>query len=549
MLVSLKHLRHGLKGTVSVPFLHTKKFSEGHVTTKTKKFDHQYDSNGEIVSVECMYQSVQEMTCIMVASKLTELKLKPADVKSIDFILGGDHGKEAFRLCFRVVITEQNDTMHHCDYGCAGTVFGKDTPEVLEKSIMPWLTEDLKAMNDSKFIIEEPDGDGLIVCQFNKVGLEADSTEGIARQVINHVEIYNTGDLKWMAMLLGMADMSNEWCIFCFMRKMQWSVRGHEKGEKRTMAKLLALASDTTKKGAERLGVKFRPYWDFIPIEKYTVPLLHILIGVFNDVDDFFMDLVDGRIIPVSASELKIRDDIKTMDDKIEPFRKAVEQWKETREGRDRSRLLTKYNRMNNLLKRGLPVGASTHMSVEETCQFQELDKKFKSMCKLRDDLKADKKKMKEKLEAYRRQRKTDSKSVYNGIETLAKDNGLDRGAAFGGKYNGKVARKVMENPMPIYDGVKDILKARKAPHITNEYIDKLCNDVVKVMESWNSFFSVLQKKTPTEEDRSKVEGIAKKAAWIGTSAYLAISLRRFMLLRIMMWISTSVFVQVWCAC
>ena len=76
MLVSLKHLRHGLKGTVSVPFLHTKKFSEGHVTTKTKKFDHQYDSNGEIVSVECMYQSVQEMTCVVVASKLTELKLK-----------------------------------------------------------------------------------------------------------------------------------------------------------------------------------------------------------------------------------------------------------------------------------------------------------------------------------------------------------------------------------------------------------------------------------------------------------------------------------------
>jgi len=48
---------------------------------------------------------------------------------------------------------------------------------------------------------------------------------------------------------------------------------------------------------------------------------------------------------------------------------------------------------MNNLLKRGLPVGASTHMNVEETCQFQELDKKFNSMCKLRDDLKADKKK------------------------------------------------------------------------------------------------------------------------------------------------------------
>jgi len=47
---------------------------------------------------------------------------------------------------------------------------------VLEQSILPWLIEDLKAMNDSKFIIEEPDGDGLIVCQYNKDDLEADST-------------------------------------------------------------------------------------------------------------------------------------------------------------------------------------------------------------------------------------------------------------------------------------------------------------------------------------------------------------------------------------
>jgi len=36
------------------------------------------------------------------------------------------------------------------------------------------------------------------------------------------------------------------------------------------------------------------------------------------------MDLVDGSIIPVSSSKLKIRDDIKIMDDKIEPFRKAI---------------------------------------------------------------------------------------------------------------------------------------------------------------------------------------------------------------------------------
>ena len=44
--------------------------------------------------------------------------------------------------------------MHYVEYGGAGTVFGKDTSEVLEKSIMPWLVEDLRNMHESKFVIQ-----------------------------------------------------------------------------------------------------------------------------------------------------------------------------------------------------------------------------------------------------------------------------------------------------------------------------------------------------------------------------------------------------------
>ena len=50
-----------------------------------------------------------------------------------------------------------------------------------------------------------------------------------------------------------------------------------------------------------------------------------------------------------------------------------------------------------------------------------------------------------------------------------------------------------MEKPAPIYSGVRDILIARKAPHITNECIANLCDQVVEVMEIWNKFFSILQ--------------------------------------------------------
>ena len=54
---------------------------------------------------------------------------------------------------FIFVITLNNGTMHYVEYGGAGTIFGKDTPEVLEKSIMTWLTEDLLNMHESKFVV------------------------------------------------------------------------------------------------------------------------------------------------------------------------------------------------------------------------------------------------------------------------------------------------------------------------------------------------------------------------------------------------------------
>ena len=295
------------------------------------------------------------------------------------------------------------------------------------------------------------------------------------------------------------------------LRKKQWSVKGHEARVERTIEAILELALDKTKKGADRLGVKCKPYWDFIPVRNYTIPLLHILIGVFNDVDDYLIDLVDSHIIPVKAAEQKIRDDIKGMDDKIQPLMQTVNAWKQTAEGKERSKLLTRKNKMDDRMKAGQPVG-NAYLTVEEVERYQHLDNVFSQMCKTRDDLKAEKRKMKDKLDAYRRERKLDPKSVHNKIERLASSNGLDRGAAFGGKYNGKVARKVMENPEPIYDGIRDILLANKAPHITIEYITTLCMKVVDVMRSWNKFFSLLQQKAPTEADRAIADEIAQTA-------------------------------------
>ena len=92
--------------------------------------------------------------------------------------------------------------------------------------------------------------------------------------VIDNIEIYNNSDLKWLAMLLGMADISNIWCIYCLPCKHEWMEAGHTLTEDQicTIKKNIEI-DNSAATGTDRFGVKFKPYWPFIPILNYIVKL------------------------------------------------------------------------------------------------------------------------------------------------------------------------------------------------------------------------------------------------------------------------------------
>ena len=262
---------------------------------KTKKFRHRYpDKKFEWVEVE--YQPIDEAYVKVLEELLAEHDVAPEDIEDLSFILGGDHGIGRFRLCFRAVEALKSGKLLAADYGGAASVTGKDTPCCLEAAIMDWLTEDLKSIATKAVHIEKLE-DGTHGCVL------VDKEDDAAGTVIPNVTIYNTGDLKWMATLLGMDGMSSEWCIFCMLRKLQWQANDHEKGEPRTIERNNELA-DANLEGTDRMGVKSKPYWDFIPIENYAIPLLHIAIGVFNDIISYFERIVDSEIIELQPEEI-----------------------------------------------------------------------------------------------------------------------------------------------------------------------------------------------------------------------------------------------------
>ena len=59
---------------------------------------------------------------------------------------------------------------------------------------MPWLTADLESIHKSDIVIEELD-DGTIGCVLSEG--ESEMEYSANQFVIDNIEIYNSGDLKW----------------------------------------------------------------------------------------------------------------------------------------------------------------------------------------------------------------------------------------------------------------------------------------------------------------------------------------------------------------
>mmetsp|Transcript_56849 Transcript_56849/g.66463 ORF Transcript_56849/g.66463 Transcript_56849/m.66463 type:complete len:122 (-) Transcript_56849:112-477(-) len=101
---------------------------------------------------------------------------------------------------------------------------------------------------------------------------------------------------------MGKEYSSGHWCIICRLHPNVWKVFDHTRGEKWTMKSLRAMA-ESTKTNAERLGVKIKPYLDFIPMSNFVIPVLHSQINLGNDVLYSLLDYAADNIESISSEE------------------------------------------------------------------------------------------------------------------------------------------------------------------------------------------------------------------------------------------------------
>jgi hypothetical protein len=238
------------------------KLLEGYTEPKTISVPHHVSGEKWPEMVHAQYQDISLEVLKTIHDILVEMDASPDLVRKIRLIIGGDHGVGAFRLCFCVVINlEGHKKPVHKTKSIAEVYSKREEGIILEETIMPWLTEDLKKINDSFITIKAADpigcddkgvliydDKGSVVCDYrlkaSLSGATTNTTTDTGCEISTEIEQFVAGDFCFFAYILGREGSSLAYCPYCPLQKKQWQLEGHAKGQPLTREFLTGLHND-----------------------------------------------------------------------------------------------------------------------------------------------------------------------------------------------------------------------------------------------------------------------------------------------------------------
>jgi hypothetical protein len=271
--------------------------SEGHGTIRYGSIEFTFPGKQQAEVVEWTEKKIDDEITRYLQRHLRSKNVKPSDVKYVQVVAGGDHGDTAFQFGASVSVELQNSKILDFEVLVCELICRKDTGSLIEATILPTLTAGLKVIKETPIHIYE-DSDGSLCCKFEQTTEDTQQSKSIS------VDIYITGDLAFQAMALGKESMSPHWCMQCKSHKSKFL---DENCEMWTIEDLeTAGAAAEKSKGDPLLGVKKKPWWSFIPVNHYIVPLLHCEIGIGNQLLDKLRDVINEHLENMTPGEATI---------------------------------------------------------------------------------------------------------------------------------------------------------------------------------------------------------------------------------------------------
>jgi len=498
----MRHLRHKFNASVAVSLLETKRRCyEGYTAPRVKVIYHR-EGEKEEEKIVAEYQDIKAefKKAVEVLLRVKQVG-KRKRVKRIRLVIGGDHGQGAFRLGFRVLIDTESDEgekeVLHKTINIATVHCKKEVGAILESTVIDWVTEDLKYINENRLHLLNVNR-RVVTCFESDLGTMHQEEDNLIDPIV--IEQFMAGDLAWESFCLGKEAAASSWCIYCKLSPSAWSAPGHTKGEVWDIDGLQEMA-DSNAKGAKRLGVKRRPYFPWIPVENYILPVLHLCIGLGNNVIDYFGHLVEWTLTKLSDEERGWKNRVVALDrELIQQKRDAVNEWKASTRGKQRTALMAL--RRNRAQTVGL--------LPNETEELAELDAEFTALGKARDELKSERKNLMEKIEKAHESRRKPPKEVtrtwYLLMERIYRDCGVKREDYHKRKFSGRPLKEIMRKSEKIFTEAKQMLREFKDDSIDgiDAKIDNVCDNMISLLSSWGKVFNTLYSKDPSQEDKAQ---------------------------------------------
>ena len=421
-----------------------------------------------------------------------------SSIERIRLVVGGDHGQGAFRLGFRVLLDVNGKEALKETKSVATITCKKEVTEILEKTVIDWLSDDLKFINDNPLHLLQ-NGDTIIPLFEPEVNNPDD-----INAVKVKVEQFIAGDLAWEAFCLGKLGSAANWCPFCKQSPSEWSKPMDERvcGECWTIDKLNKMAAITLK-GPKKLGVKKRPFFQWIPVENYIPPILHLKIGLLNDVVDYFGHLVEWKVIKISPEEREWKDRVNYLNEIIPDKQQNAAIWQVSEEGgKKRKALLQKQKKLTKQKEK---------LSDEETKELEELEERFDEFTGERDRLVNERSSLRKKIASAAESRRKPKEGVntwYVDMETIYHNSGVEREDYHKRKFSGGPLTKLSKNAGQIFSQAKLMLRNYKDESLddVDGEIDMICDEVSALLLSWGKVFKTLYTVNPSTEQISQLE-------------------------------------------
>jgi hypothetical protein len=392
------------------------------------------------------------------------------NLRSIDVVLGGDHGQGKFRSVIKIILRDgaglSVDTLvmkvGHID--CT-----KDTYDVLKSSVAGPLNDSLKEVYNSGALQVIRDANGSVIFRMKNDNQDEPLMTTLSSLPIR---VFVTGDLAYFAAILGKVNMAGGWCTWCQLSPKEWSPTEHDKGELWTLTAMEEVRTSitlgvTTDTSANRKGCVDAPLRTWVPIDSYILPILHTEIGIGNRLLKSFLDWVDLRIENVPDNEIEARYGVYESQVEVRLQNEIWDAWVDLNGGtladlREERAMINYMKTLRDEDQKFVHTAAERkdmgEASKVSTGQVKVLEKEKREIVGQLETYKKVFAQRTKALSTMRKKRHRGESPIKNSLEKHLAILGIDRAAYHGGDLNGKNVQQMFQESDDIFAKFQELL-------------------------------------------------------------------------------------------